>query len=184
MLRLPYQRLQLYRGLDCIVYLKGSKPAPEPEVFPEHAVLMKGTNCEHVTALQTMLNEVLGSNLIPDGEYGNGTEAAVRAFQKTAGLRVDGMCGMATWGALEEAYRSKTEIYRVIWDGNGGESPREFSSIHYGKPVHILPFPSREGYSFEGWYTEAEAGERVSRKRIVTEDVTYYAHWRAVETSR
>lgn len=39
----------------------------------------------------------------PSGSYGSGTEAAVRAFQERRGLRVDGVCGVHTWGALVEA---------------------------------------------------------------------------------
>jgi N-acetylmuramoyl-L-alanine amidase len=37
------------------------------------------------------------------GNYGPLTEAAVRAFQESRGLRVDGVCGPQTWGALVEA---------------------------------------------------------------------------------
>jgi N-acetylmuramoyl-L-alanine amidase len=39
----------------------------------------------------------------PDGRYGAGTTAAVRAFQERRGLRVDGVCGDHTWSALVEA---------------------------------------------------------------------------------
>jgi N-acetylmuramoyl-L-alanine amidase len=41
----------------------------------------------------------------PDAEglFGAGTAAAVEAFQHRRGLRVDGVCGRQTWGALVEA---------------------------------------------------------------------------------
>src|SRR5699024_9994502 len=39
-----------------------------------------------------------------DGNFGAGTEAAVRAFQSQAGLAVDGVVGRATWQALFEAW--------------------------------------------------------------------------------
>ena len=35
-----------------------------------------------------------------DGRYGTSTRNIVRAFQKKAGLRVDGACGAVTWGAI------------------------------------------------------------------------------------
>lgn len=38
-----------------------------------------------------------------NGVYGPGTASAVRAFQERRGLRVDGVCGAHTWGALVEA---------------------------------------------------------------------------------
>lgn len=37
------------------------------------------------------------------GEYGPGTDTAVRAFQASRGLNVDGVCGRQTWSALVEA---------------------------------------------------------------------------------
>ena len=43
--------------------------------------------------------------LDPPGHYGDGTRAAVEAFQYRRGLRVDGVCGDQTWSALVEAGR-------------------------------------------------------------------------------
>ena len=44
-----------------------------------------------------------------DGEFGPGTSAAVRVFQGSHGLRVDGACGRETWNALVEAGRNLGE---------------------------------------------------------------------------
>lgn len=40
-----------------------------------------------------------------------------------------------------------------------------------------LSSPSRDGYTFLGWYTEPIDGEKISYSMLVTEDTTYYAHW-------
>jgi N-acetylmuramoyl-L-alanine amidase len=57
-----------------------------------------------VVDLQHRLDEV-GLPCPPDAEglFGAGTAAAVEAFQHRRGLRVDGVCGRQTWGALVEA---------------------------------------------------------------------------------
>ncbi len=57
-----------------------------------------------VSDLQTRLARLgywLGED--PLGEYGSGTQRAVRAFQRERGLRVDGICGRETWSSLVEA---------------------------------------------------------------------------------
>lgn len=37
----------------------------------------------------------------------------------------------------------------------------------------LVASPSREGYTFLGWYTEPIDGEKISD----SEDTTYYAYW-------
>src|SRR5205085_7699443 len=44
-----------------------------------------------------------GSPSVITDEYDASLEAAVRAFQDQRGLRVDGICGPETWGALIES---------------------------------------------------------------------------------
>lgn len=50
----------------------------------------KGSRGEIVRMIQRALH------LLPDGIYGMNTEEAVKAFQKKAGLKVDGVVGPAT----------------------------------------------------------------------------------------
>jgi murein L,D-transpeptidase YcbB/YkuD len=52
--------------------------------------------------LQQSLN-TLGANLKVDGDYGDATKAAVRAFQQAHGLTVDGWAGVNTQAAILEA---------------------------------------------------------------------------------
>lgn len=43
--------------------------------------------------------------------------------------------------------------------------------------------PSREGFTFVGWYEVAKGGERAEFPTKVTASRTYYAHWKAFEVS-
>lgn len=62
--------------------------------------LSKGAEGAAVKTLQTLLN-ARGFNCgIVDGEFGNDTETALKNFQKSVGLKVDGICGINTWKAL------------------------------------------------------------------------------------
>lgn len=69
-----------------------------------HTVTLKvGSKGAQVTALQSALNS-LGFNAgAADGIFGNGTKAAVVAFQASKGLTADGIVGPATGAALSAA---------------------------------------------------------------------------------
>ncbi len=68
------------------------------------AVLRRGARGEAVRDLQARLT---GAGHLPagddGGEFGVGTEAAVRRFQEARGLRVDGIVGPETWSSLVES---------------------------------------------------------------------------------
>ncbi|MCA9334091.1 peptidoglycan-binding protein [Candidatus Saccharibacteria bacterium] len=61
--------------------------------------LRRGSKGEDVKTLQKALNSK-GANLDVDGDFGPLTEGAVRRFQNQAGIKVDGIVGPQTWGAL------------------------------------------------------------------------------------
>lgn len=62
-------------------------------------LIKKGSKGSAVLQLQQMLN-AKGYKLTEDGDFGDKTEAAVKAFQKANNLEVDGEVGHMTWGAL------------------------------------------------------------------------------------
>ncbi|MDB2076557.1 peptidoglycan-binding protein [Clostridium paraputrificum] len=67
--------------------------------YPGHAV-KKGSTGATVITVQARLNQ-LGYNLgAPDGSFGPATDAAVRSFQRSRNLSIDGSCGPATWSKL------------------------------------------------------------------------------------
>lgn len=84
------------------------------------AVYKLGSRGDEVLRLQERLTE-LGHYRGPhDGDFGGGTDGAVRAFQRAEGLEVDGKVGPDTWKALfdgditEPALAGKPLIYRCL----------------------------------------------------------------------
>ena len=52
----------------------------------------------------------------------------------------------------------------------------EDKTINYN--IGTLPIPTREGYTFSGWYTgENGTGTKITESTVLTQDAIYYAHW-------
>ena len=86
-----------------------------------------------------------------------------------------------TQGEYERYFTS----LQVSFNSNGGE-PESFSRVmYYGESFIDLPVPSRDYYSFDGWYTEPEGGDRIDEGTpvLLTGDITLYAHWTEHELS-
>lgn len=65
----------------------------------------------------------------------------------------------------------------VLYDGNGGStSPR---SQGYDSNLTAQPFPvaTREGYTFQGWFTAKTGGTKVTVLDASTKSMTLYAQW-------
>ena len=76
----------------------------------------------------------------------------------------------------------KLNTYTVTFDPNGGNALAEADKtkvVKIGEAYGELPTPTRKGYNFAGWYTEAEEGTVVTADTTVTAttDHTLYAHW-------
>lgn len=69
--------------------------------------------------------------------------------------------------------------YTVNLDANGGSIGQSTATAAFGQPYGTLPEPTRDHYSFSGWYTEAEGGRLITADSLFEElhDVTLYAHW-------
>lgn len=81
------------------------------DVFPYPGeVLRNGSQGEAVRALQEYLNFIANyytgiPKIQVDGVFGNGTENAVRAFQRTFGLNESGIVSAQLWDIITETYR-------------------------------------------------------------------------------
>lgn len=80
-------------------------PTPAPTIEPQYETLRKGSKGDEVKKLQEALI-ALGylDDGGADGDYGNGTVAAVKEFQKDNGLTADGHAGQQTLSTLYRKY--------------------------------------------------------------------------------
>lgn len=79
----------------------------------------------------------------------------------------------------EEFKNFSKGLINVTFDANGGTVETSSNAVVYGTCYGTMPEPTRDYYSFNGWYTEAIGGTAVTESTIMTSasNLTLYAHW-------
>lgn len=68
--------------------------------------------------------------------------------------------------------------YTLTFDPNGGTVSETSRSVQYNSAYGELPTPTREGYTFDGWYTSKTGGTQATSSTIMDlYNRTIYAHW-------
>ena len=96
---------------------------------------------------------------------------------EVAGIVTDNATYTAVW-TKKSGDRGDDEIsvrYTLTYDSNGGI---EYKDEQYQRntTVDLDKVPTREGYTFTGWYADEELTERITEIRM-TSDKTVYAGW-------
>ena len=65
--------------------------------------MRRNSRSTYVLILQDGLNALGYSTRTLDGIFGNNTETALKAFQRSVGLTADGICGCNSWKKLTSA---------------------------------------------------------------------------------
>ena len=90
-------------GTETLAALYSDRAAqyiPTPTPSPTPSQLSKGDQGDAVSTLQQRLKDLGYYSGKVDGDYGGGTQEAVRLFQSQNSLTVDGVCGGATMAAI------------------------------------------------------------------------------------
>ncbi len=68
-------------------------------------------------------------------------------------------------------------VYAITFNANGGQVDTEEMTVFYGSAFGTLPIPTRDYYTFDGWFTED--GTEVTADTVMTEakDISLTAHW-------
>ncbi|HHV12462.1 MAG TPA: hypothetical protein GXX75_19490 [Clostridiales bacterium] len=68
-------------------------------------------------------------------------------------------------------------VHSITVDANGGECEITALQTNENGRLTSLPEATRDGYSFDGWYTEKTGGDRITMDTAFTANATIYAHW-------
>ena len=125
-----------------------------------------GSECENITVTYdgkyTHLPTTTRTGYTFDGWYDGSTKVTADTVVKiTADQTLT-----ARWTANK---------YTVTFDANGGSACEDIT-VTYGGKYPTLPAPTKEGYTFEGWFdgeTQVKSGDAVT----ITGNQTLTAHW-------
>lgn len=73
-----------------------------------------------------------------------------------------------------------TRIHTIHFNANGGSVSINDKQVTAGGTYGDLPTPTRSDYTFDGWYTAASGGTKVTSSTTVnlsSDQITLYAHW-------
>ncbi|MBP5223346.1 MAG: InlB B-repeat-containing protein, partial [Lachnospiraceae bacterium] len=85
--------------------------------------------------------------------------------------------GPATYTAM---FRRIKNVYSVRFESNGGTASAALTA-EYGDHINRPAEPEREGYTFEGWYTDEALSHAYNFNEPVVADITVYAKWKEEE---
>ena len=91
-----------------------------------------------------------------------------------------------TSGKNEKTYKDFAVFIVTLNPGKQGEVNPDSVTVTNGFSYGELPTPTRNGYAFDGWYTEEDGGSWITNSTEVhlTENQTLYAHWTKIPSSR
>ena len=147
------------------------------KIYPEGTLYRGIKDSSAVKTLQRMLIDCGHLNDKADGIFGKNTEAAVKAFQKSAGLTVDGIAWPQTLDRLESKWESRTKATPVptlepapaansekfypgfcySWEDENGKTIYEYCQKHadmFAAQANLLSNPALIEYSYEMWEHE------------------------------
>lgn len=65
----------------------------------------------------------------------------------------------------------------VTFDANGGTVSETTRDVEKDTEVGALPTPTNGNMIFEGWFTSDSGGTEINANTIITDNITFYAHW-------
>lgn len=76
-------------------------------------------------------------------------------------------------------------VFTVSFNANEGIVNESSKAVVYGSTYGSLPTPTRDYYTFDGWYTAKTGGNKITESSVFNsaENITLYAHWTKNPTS-
>lgn len=165
------------------VYGKGTYN--DPWTFsPKYNVIVKNTTPSYgnVTAVSNVVYGGDSAKIVlepkPGYEYASDTCSGMIGYSRSENnviindVEKDILC----------SFTFKPKSFSVSYDSNGGSVCNPSSNVQtIGSSYNLNCTPTRNGFNFDGWYTELDGGTKLTTTTKITNynDHSIYAHWTA-----
>lgn len=129
--------------------------------------------------------EIATLQLIPNTSYGTLPNCVKEGYtfdgwftSKTGGTKITESTKMPSNNVTYYAHWVGNP-YIIEFDASGGTIDTTQKNITMGENYGQLPIPTKKGYTFDGWFTSTEDGEKITENTIVNtpRNHTLYARW-------
>ena len=153
------------------------KPGSHVHTWDEGKVTREPTctKAGSVTYKCTGCNETKTEELLPLGHNWSPWEISEEPTATAPGTEVR-RCRTDGCDAEETREITADTVVLTLEAAGGKVVPKERTVIK-DAPIGLLPTPTREGYTFEGWFSDPDTGSLVDGSSVFPTDATLWAHW-------
>jgi uncharacterized repeat protein (TIGR02543 family) len=165
------------KNFSLIVY-----PVPSvTQITPSNGPTTGGTSVNITgTGLSTVSAVYFGNNAATNFTLGTDTlmSAVSPAGTGTVDVTVYGPGGTSATNPSDRFTYNNTVSYTVSFDSQGGNNVTSLTGINFGSTISEPTVPTKDGYTFGGWYKEASYVNAWNFSTdTVTGNITLYAKW-------
>ena len=148
-------------------------------------VALSGTNANSFTLSKTTISSIAASGsdsftVVPNTGLAVGTYTATVTVDKAAGNTnsiIAQSFDVSFTVNRQPSSGDSTDYYTLTFNTNGGSAissirPSEYTTVDLSKYT-----PTRDGYTFRGWYSDKELTTKITSIRL-TKNTTIYAGWK------
>ena len=94
-----------------------------------------------------------------------------------AGAKYTTEASVTLYAQYEKELNEEETKYTITFYTNDGTTEKSTKVVNKGDKVVKPEDPTREGYTFDGWYDKKENGKEYDFTKEVTSDISLYAYW-------